>query len=513
MLKSLRNDLSLLKTDTMRKLIYSLAAIIGLAYACNPVEEVIDTPTPPVSDKALLKTCIMSSMHDIDAFESDGSVADYDLYMAVGETEHVQVKIYAKDYNVLEMKWAGLHPEIELQCFTFADFGDYKNEVLIPCTQAVPDSNSVVKLWLSFKVNGKAKTNSKYTENISFSSNTCRSNLKITIHTGDIILPETPSFPAIFGIYSKAADNLQDYSDFLLEHRISPYFFDGWGSDGHSINCTPAPFAVGTPEFWEYVQDQRFSAVALPYYNLSDNQLSENIAKAKELGIWSKSYYYLYDEPSEVAQFDRLKSHADKLHSIDADARVLTSFYREPQDGPKKGQGIMATFDYLDLGRSDIYCAEEDEDGTAAASYKRRLRDNQQWWSYVAGWEHPGISHHSTKWEHRAVMWRQYIEGPTGFLYWVVNWFEQKGAVIPSKNLDGQLVFPGSAFGTSGVVGSVRLMRYCDGLEECEMLKQYEQKHSRAEAESLVGTIFQVPCSITRSEDAISAFHKTLTGN
>lgn len=470
----------------------------------------------PSSEKSALKTYITGSLDDIDAITDGGSTNTIDLYMALGETEHFQVKVFAKEDEALVFKSADKHPEIRFECRRFEDYGGYKDEVLVPCTGLMPGEDSSVKFWITVRTSAKAKPNSKYTESLVIESTNYRSAIKVIVHTGNVTIPAQSTIPTVFGIYTENAADPKSYSDFLLDYRISPYFFDGWGSDGHSINCTSAPFESGSTQFWEYVRDNRFSAVCLPFYNLSDEQLGTMIQDAKRYGIWDKCYYYLYDEPSTMAQFNAVKTHADRLHALDPDAKVMTTFYRGPQDGPRYGEDIMASFDYLDLGRSDIYCVVNDQEGVAAASYRSRLRDNQQWWSYVTSYNFPGISRKNNSWEQRAMMWRYYAEGSTGFLYWAVNWYESEDplqARIGTNHIDGQIVFPGKAFGVGGICASIRLERFKDSLEDCEMLKIYEAEHSRNETMQLLGRIYGVPNKTSHSSAAIDSVHKVLSGN
>lgn len=500
----------------MIKRFLTAVAVAVLFFSCADNEENDAPPVNPSSDKPVLRANVIGGMEDIAAEASDGSVTSIDLYMAVGETESIQVRIFGHDNEPLRFKWDAKHPEVKVDCYRFEDYGGHERDVLVPCSEVYPDYTSEARVWLNVSTSVKAKTNSKYTESIAFESTTGRCFIKVTVHTGSVEIPEVPTIPSVFGIYTENASDKKAYSDFLLGHRISPYFFDGWGSDGHSINCTSSPYDFDTPEFWEYLKDKRFSAICLPFYHLSESELENEIARARSEGIWDKCYYYLYDEPSTQAQFEKIAASAGALHGIDPDARVMTTFYREPQDGPDAGHGILATFDHLDLGRSDIYCVVNDDEGVAAEAYKSRLRDNQQFWCYVSGFNHPGITCLNFVWEQRAIMWRYWLEDATGFLYWAVNWYEHESPLEPrigTKHNDGQIVFPGKAFGAEGICPSIRLERFRDSLEDCEMLKIYERDHSRAEALELLKGMYDAPHTICRSLPAIDEFHKKLTGN
>lgn len=61
----------------------------------------------------------------------------------------------------------------------------------------------------------------------------------------------------------------------------------------------------------------------------------------------------------------------------------------------------------------------------------------QEWWTYVCmgpGDPHPNWHLGMRGTQHRAVMWRVWKEGGTGFLYWGANCYEK--AMVPSAEVN-----------------------------------------------------------------------------
>ncbi|OAE31690.1 hypothetical protein AXG93_3384s1640 [Marchantia polymorpha subsp. ruderalis] len=90
--------------------------------------------------------------------------------------------------------------------------------------------------------------------------------------------------------------------------------------------------------------------------------------------------------------------------------------------------------------------------------------------------------------QHRAVLWRVWKEGGTGFLYWGANCYEK--ALTPSTEIrfrrglppgDGVLYYPGEVFtpGSTVPVASVRLERLLSGMQDFEYLQLYSSIFGR----------------------------------
>ncbi|KAL6572680.1 hypothetical protein OROMI_013638 [Orobanche minor] len=101
---------------------------------------------------------------------------------------------------------------------------------------------------------------------------------------------------------------------------------------------------------------------------------------------------------------------------------------------------------------------------------------SREWWTYVCmgpSDPHPNWHLGMRGTQHRAVMWRVWKEGGTGFLYWGANCYEK--AKVPSAEIkfrrglppgDGVLYYPGQVFSSSQEpVASLRLERLLSGLQ------------------------------------------------
>ncbi|KAK6131194.1 hypothetical protein DH2020_035065 [Rehmannia glutinosa] len=116
----------------------------------------------------------------------------------------------------------------------------------------------------------------------------------------------------------------------------------------------------------------------------------------------------------------------------------------------------------------------------------------KEWWTYVCmgpSDPHPNWHLGMRGTQHRAVMWRVWKEGGTGFLYWGANCYEK--ATVPSAEIkfrrglppgDGVLYYPGQVFSSSQEpVASLRLERLLSGLQDIEYLKLYSSRFGREE--------------------------------
>ncbi|MBA0702211.1 hypothetical protein Goari_022881 [Gossypium aridum] len=120
-----------------------------------------------------------------------------------------------------------------------------------------------------------------------------------------------------------------------------------------------------------------------------------------------------------------------------------------------------------------------------------------EWWTYVCmgpSDPHPNWHLGMRGTQHRAVMWRVWKEGGTGFLYWGANCYEK--ATVPGAEIrfrrglppgDGVLYYPGEVFSSSKQpVASLRLERILSGLQDFEYLKLYASRYGKEEALTLL---------------------------
>uniref|UniRef100_A0A0D9X0T2 Glycoside hydrolase 123 catalytic domain-containing protein n=1 Tax=Leersia perrieri TaxID=77586 RepID=A0A0D9X0T2_9ORYZ len=298
--------------------------------------------------------------------------------------------------------------------------------------------------------------------------------LKLSLTVWDFTLPLTPSLPAVFGIgfvWSMAPK-------VGMTHLII--------TSGGSFNTESVRFSADGEiacEFWhtralglakEYYSDPRLAAYAVPYAPIlsstdsAKNSLRREVEILKSEAHWSKSYFYLWDEPLNVEQYHVIRSISNELQSYASDVRILTTYYC----GPSGSELAPSTFEAF-------------------------VKVPNEWWTYVC----MGPSDPQPNWhlgmrgtQHRAVMWRVWKEGGTGFLYWGTNCYEK--AMIPSAEIcfrrglppgDGVLFYPGEVFSSSHEpVASTRLERVLSGMQDIEYLKLYSSKYGREEGLALL---------------------------
>ncbi|KAJ7966735.1 Alpha-1,6-mannosyl-glycoprotein 2-beta-N-acetylglucosaminyltransferase [Quillaja saponaria] len=346
--------------------------------------------------------------------------------------------------------------------------------------------------------------------------------VKINLTVWDFILPATPSLPAVFGISDTVIEDrfgvehgsaqwyeaLDHHFKWLLQYKISPYFCR-WG-DGMRVLTYTCPWPVDHPKSDEYFSDPRLAAYAVPYSQVvSGNDAAKDYLQ-KEVEIlrtknhWKKAYFYLWDEPLNLEQYDSVRNMASGIHAYAPDARVLTTYYTGPSDAPLAPTSFEAFVKVPGFLRphTQIYCTSEwvlgnREDLAKDIIAELQPENGEEWWTYVCmgpSDPHPNWHLGMRGTQHRAVMWRVWKEGGTGFLYWGANCYEK--ATVPSAEIrfrhglppgDGVLFYPGEVFSSSNQpVASLRLERILSGLQDIEYLKLYASRYGREESIALL---------------------------
>ncbi|KAE8654001.1 COP9 signalosome complex subunit 4-like [Hibiscus syriacus] len=231
-------------------------------------------------------------------------------------------------------------------------------------------------------------------------------------------------------------DALEQYFKWLLQYRISPYFCR-WGDSMLGLTYT-SPWPADHPKSDEFFSDPRLAM-------LIDAQHG--------------------------------------IHAYAPDARVLTTYYCGPSDAPLAPTPFEAFLKVPKFLRphTQIYCTSEwifgnREDLVKDVISELHVENGEEWWTYVCmgpSDPHPNWHLGMRGTQHRAVMWRVWKEGGTGFLYWGANCYEK--ATVPSAEIrfrrglppgDGVLYYPGEVFSSSSQpVASLRLERILSGLQ------------------------------------------------
>lgn len=344
--------------------------------------------------------------------------------------------------------------------------------------------------------------------------------VKLNLTVWDFILPATPSLPAVFGISDTVIEDrfgvehgsdewyeaLDQHFKWLLHYRISPYFCR-WGGNMRVLTYT-CPWPADHPKSDEYFSDPRLAAYAVPYSQAvpgaAKDYLQKEIDILRTKSHWKKAYFYLWDEPLNLEQYDMVRNMASKIHTYAPDARVLTTYYCGPSDaplGPTPFEAFVKVPKFL-RPHTQIYCTSEwvlgDREDLAKEIISELQPENgEEWWTYVClgpSDPHPNWHIGMRGTQHRAVFWRVWKEGATGFLYWGANCYEK--ATVPSAEIsfrrglppgDGVLYYPGEVFSSSHQpVASVRLERILSGLQDFEYLQLYTSRYGRGEGLALL---------------------------
>ncbi|KAL9449204.1 hypothetical protein AB3S75_011186 [Citrus x aurantiifolia] len=349
--------------------------------------------------------------------------------------------------------------------------------------------------------------------------------VKLSLTVWDFILPATPSLPAVIGI-----------SDTVIEDRFGVRHgsAEWWGESMRVLTYT-CPWPADHPKSDEYFSDPRLAAYAVPYSPvLSSNDGAKDYVR-KEIELlrtkahWKKAYFYLWDEPLNMEHYSSVRNMASELRAYAPDARVLTTYYCGPSDaplGPTPFESFVKVPKFL-RPHTQIYCTSEwvlgnREDLVKDIVTELQPENGEEWWTYVC----MGPSDPHPNWhlgmrgsQHRAVMWRVWKEGGTGFLYWGANCYEK--ATVPSAEIrfrrglppgDGVLFYPGEVFSSSRQpVASLRLERILSGLQDIEYLNLYASRYGRDEGLALLEktgtylgperyTIEHLPIDVMRGE-------------
>ncbi|KAG5543231.1 hypothetical protein RHGRI_016096 [Rhododendron griersonianum] len=362
--------------------------------------------------------------------------------------------------------------------------------------------------------------------------------LKLSLTVWDFVLPATPLLPAVIGISDTVIEDrfgvehgsnewyeaLDQHFKWLLQYKISPYFCR-WGDSMRVLTYT-SPWPADHPKSDEYLSDPRLAAYAVPHSRVvscgdtAEDYLQREVEILKTKSHWKKAYFYLWDEvptelhdhpvislvaqPLNVEHYDSLRSMAAEIHVYAPDARVLTTYYCGPSDAPLAPNNLEAFLKVPEYLRphTQIYCTSEwvlgnREDLAKDIIAELQPESGEEWWTYVC----LGPSDPLPNWhlgmrgtQHRAVMWRVWKEGGTGFLYWGANCYEK--ATVASAEIrfrrglppgDGVLFYPGEVFSSSHEpVASLRLERLLSGLQDIEYLQLYASRFGRDESLSLL---------------------------
>lgn len=448
------------------------------------------------------------------------------MALARGEAEHIQVVVKTADaeHHGIRFYDPGKSP-FRRQLRRVDSVPGYR-DALVPVSSKSAAVDSVSYFWVTYRAAYDQKPG-VYHDRLVVDAGGRETVVDVTINVSPVKLPVTPAIPAAFGIVTenltvandpaKSEAQMLEWADLVLDYRVNPYF-STWldGTMKHEASSSPWPWH--DKRTFKLLKDKRFNRFALPYHSLDDVELKEMLRWAAKKNLLDRAYFYLWDEPSKMDEYRQIKGYAERIHRLAPEARVLTTFYCGPKDGPRQDD-LFAVFD-LWRGDTDIFSMSSwalQNDEANAVKARTLLRGREEFWTYVCmgpGDGQPNLLLDMDGYQHRAVMWRNWKEQTTGFLYWAVNAYAKDTATfafrpdLPAG--DGVLIYPGHLFGQEAPVVSVRLERWRDSMEDYELLALMERREGRPKAEEMLKIVYQGPDEFTKSPKDVERFRERL---
>lgn len=474
--------------------------------------------------KPVLDCYILPSVENPDCYKAYSCSAKAHVIMARNESEHFQIVFKGSPEASYSISRKGGQEQISFQCRQLSSVNQYK-DALVPCNGHINLTDSIGVVWITYNTTVETVPGS-YQEVIVVEGEGMKQDIEVTVDVHETILPVTPSIPAVFGIVTKylvdpqseenTILNKEEWAELCLGYRMNPYF-STWLEGSMRHEASSSPYQWNDQRTKRFLSDPRFSRFALPFHSLSDKDLKDMLHEAMETGILAKSYFYLWDEPSLMEEYAMLKQYSKQIHDIAPEAKILTTFYCGPKDGPRKDD-LFAVFDLWKCD-TQIYSMSNwalQNDESNAAMSRSLLKGNDEWWTYVCmgpGEKQPNLLLEMTGFQHRAVMWRSWKDQTTGFLYWAVNAYGDANVMTFRDDLpdgDGVLIYPGKEFNYNGLVVSVRMERWRDSMEDYEYLTLLEKQLGRSDAEKIFSEIYRGPSDYTDSVAQIEKFRSRI---
>ena len=298
---------------------------------------------------------------------------------------------------------------------------------------------------------------------------------------------------------------------------MTPAFGTQVASERWQYDRSFSPWAWNDKRSSRLLDDERYNFYILPFFALSEEELASllhDIQKRKKL---EESLFYIWDEPAYIEDYEQIKQKVNIIRKYAPEARILTTLFCGPRNGSRKGD-LYAVFDYLKdyvhvISTSLAPCKGDEKD---VQHIRHNVPEGIDWWSYIC-WEpggtEPNFLLQMKGIQQRAIMWRTWKNGSQGFLYWDSNVYHERNPftyITDMPHGDGLLIYPGDIMGCKGPVASARLERWRDGAEEMELLKIVEEKHSRAEAETLLEMVYDSPLSFIDKANNIPLFREAM---
>mgnify|MGYP005843392711 CR=1 FL=1 len=321
--------------------------------------------------------------------------------------------------------------------------------------------------------------------------------LSVTLAVRDFEIPVTPSLRSAVGIYydhippfeqvlpggSSHQKHKKAYYSLLLEHRLSAYHL---------------PVDIKSGEAASYFNDPRMTSYIIPYSD--DTEFLRSITGYLKEGGWlEKGMFYAVDEPVTREQYNRLAEVAQKIRSVEPEAKIVTPYHTKPDFEEED----TAVFRLLD-GHTNVWCPISSFYHTELLAEKQKRGDEV--WTYVCigpGKPYTNLMIEFSSMQHRLLFWQIWKYKADGFLYWASNYWKnnEEGTTDPWQDMatvkwinpnahgDGSLVYPGARVRHYGPLPSLRLKLIHYALQDYEYIQMASAKAGRQKAEAVVGSL------------------------
>ena len=299
------------------------------------------------------------------------------------------------------------------------------------------------------------------------------------------------------------------YYEYLIDKRIMPY--NAWqSSDSNWYIDYIAEYLAPSPEISAYslyyAYDDSTGTRVLNTEHMTTmltKLIQKNISLANagsDLDLFEKAYFYfgsICDEPRNDTKYANTQACSDALDAVKAELAPMLDGYPELQEsflnlkhivtGPDPSDKTWAFIrDSLDYGSTTltgddyIYCPQffwfhTEEERALYADY------DEVWWYGCTQPVSPYPTYHLNDdlLSSRVMSWMQYDYDIIGNLYWCVNSWTSKGDALwtgysTSQPGEGMLLYPGSQYGITGPIGTIRLESVRESNEDYEYLWMFE---------------------------------------
>ena len=308
----------------------------------------------------------------------------------------------------------------------------------------------------------------------------------------------------------------KNYYDLMLANRICaytlPYDKGGYFSDSRIVEYLNNPRVVAFNPLGWAVRDNLENRIPAAYSFLSQKQ------------EWlDKSYFYLEDEPLNLAALDRINEYGKLLKQYfpgykmmapehvnyvwDKDSTVDNfSYVKDSINVWCFKPYFFTTFEQYNYDKSLTYWMTpklEANLGTfAERMYAEQEGGDELWWYVTRRPESPEITllMETEAVRHRILFWQQKLYNVDSFLYYLVNdWYEigeNNGLNKKYENTpgadgfdcygNGVLLYCGQDFDVYGAVESIRMETVRDGIEDFEYLTMITEMYGKDVTDAII---------------------------